>query len=125
MTEWLARRIWNGNVLCGRMAGGQHHCHGPIGAVDAEGTFYFLPGTVEDPQRPGWWQPTARSAERIKEGRWPRWHRNRRMPEHAGVMAGGLIRGSASNLGAWPDLPARYPCPTCRCIAVVDSPVLE
>ena len=113
MTEWLARRTWNGNVMCGRMVAGQHVCQGPIGAVDADGTFYFLPGIVEDLERPGWWRSTARSAERIASGRLPRWHRTVRTSS-----------GERALVWKSPQLPARYPCPRCSCIALVDSLVL-
>ncbi len=113
-TEWRARRTANGNVICGRMVDGQHHCQGQIGAVWGS-FFYFLPGIEEEPGRPGWWRPTARSARRISEGRMPRWHRT----------------VSSSDTGermlTWktPSLPARYPCPRCHCIAVIDSAVLQ
>lgn len=111
-TEWPARRTVNGNVMCGRMVGGQHVCQGPIGEIDGS-EFLFLPGIVEDPERPGWWRPTARSAQRIKEGRMPRWHRTTRATSGEKVL-----------IWKAPSLPARYPCPHCGCIAIIDSAVL-
>ncbi|MDQ3690002.1 MAG: hypothetical protein M3406_08220 [Chloroflexota bacterium] len=113
-TEWPARRTSNGNVLCGRMVDGQHACQGPIGAIDDTGQFYFLPGVIEEPERPGWCNPTARSERRIKQGHLPRWHRTVRATTGERVLV-------------WksPSLPARYPCPHCRCIAVIDESVAE
>ncbi len=63
MTERDARRIWNGNVLCGRMVDGQHACRGLVGYIQGD-TFYMLPGVIEDTERAGLWGPTERSAER-------------------------------------------------------------